>query len=63
MNPIIGAVITKPKEVTIRDKTNINDVNAGNSAPILLNISSNVGTMKIKRARLMVTARTKIAIG
>ncbi len=63
MNTIIGAVITKPKEVTIRDKTNINDVNAGNSAPILLNISSKVGTMKIKRARLMVTARTKIATG
>ena len=63
INPIIGAIIMKLIEVTIRDKTNINDVNAGNSAPILLNISSNVGTIKIKRARLMVTAKTRIATG
>ena len=63
MKPMIGANIIKPQEVTIRDKTNINDVNAGNSAPIFLNISSNVGTIKIKRARLMVTARIRIATG
>ena len=53
----------KPNDVTILDKTNINDVNAGNSAPILLNMSSNVGTIKIKRARLIVTANTRIAMG
>ena len=58
-----GAIIKKPLEVTILDKVNINAVNAGNSAPIPLNISSNVGTIKIKRARLIVTANTKIATG
>ena len=53
----------KPREVTALDRTNINDVRAGNSAPIPLNISSNVGTIKIKRARLIVTDKTKIATG
>ena len=36
---------------------------AGSSAPMLLNMSSNVGTIKIKRARLIVTAKTRIATG
>ena len=59
----MGAIITKPREVTILDKVNINAVKAGNSAPILLNISSKVGTINIKRARLIVTAKTSIATG
>ena len=63
MNDKIGEIIRKPKEVTILDKDSINDVKAGSSAPILLNISSNVGTIKIKRARLIVTAKTNIAMG
>ena len=53
----------KPKEVTILDKVSIKDVKAGSSAPMLLNISSNVGTIKIKRARLIVIAKTNIATG
>ena len=63
MNNKIGETITNPIEVTILDNDNINDVKAGSSAPKLLNISSKVGTIKIKRARLIVTAKTRIAIG
>ena len=63
INNEIGADITNPKEVTIFDNVNMNDVKAGSSAPIPLNISSNVGTIKIKRARLIVIDKTKIAIG
>ena len=63
MNIDIGAPRAKLTDVTILESVSINPVNAGNSAPMLLNISSKVGTMKINKARLIVMARTKTATG
>ena len=53
----------KPKEVTTLERLNMKPVKAGRVAPILLNISSKVGTININKARLIVTAKTKTATG
>ena len=63
MNKDIGAPIAKLGDVTNCERVNIKPVKAGNSAPIPLNISSKVGTIKINNARLIVTAKTRTAIG
>ena len=56
---IIGAPKAKLTDVTNLDRVSINPVKAGSSAPILANISSKVGTIKINNAKLIVTASTK----
>ena len=63
MKIIKGAPIAKPKVVTALESVSMNPVRAGSSAPIPLNISSNVGTIKINNARLTVNAKTRTAIG
>ena len=62
-NIISGAPIKKPTEVTILERVSMKPVNAGSVAPILLNISSKVGTININKARLIVTAKTRTATG
>ena len=60
---INGAPMAKVSDVTKLERFSMNEVSAGSSAPMLSNMVLNFGTIKIRRPRLTLTARSKTNAG